>query len=277
MDSGGEGGRQGVVYRRHDVVAHQHGGLSAARFHASGKGQEVSGAELVQRTVVHGDARVGVHIVAVAGEVLQNAAHVVIGHLLYHGADALGGARRVQAAGAVIHEVGGAGGDVRPRGEIDVDAQGREQGVLGVGVGDQGLCAAGGEELLGGAVLFTAQVGIGADPDYGAALLVHAQEHGDARVRRCGLLVVPEGLDDIVGGLVRKVPAEEHIAAQVVGGDVLHGSVRRTADEEQLSHLFLRGQGGEQMVDLLGRQLLRRGLGRRGGSLFLNGGALFRL
>lgn len=62
----------------------------------------------------------------------------------------------------------------------------------------------------------------------------------------------------------------------MVGGDVLHGGFRRTADEEQLPHLFLRGEGGEQIVDLLGRQLLRRGLRGRGGSLFLNGGALFR-
>lgn len=187
-----------------------------------------------------------------------------------------GGARCVQATGAVIHEVGRVGGDVRHRSEIDVDAQGREQGVLFLRVRHQGLRAAGGEELLGGAVFFTAQVGIGADAHHGAALLVHAQKQRDARVRLGGVLVGSEGLDDGVGGLVRKVPAKEHIAAQMVGGDVLHGGFRRTADEEQLPHLFLRGEGGEQIVDLLGRQLLRRGLRGRGGSLFLNGGALFR-
>ena len=276
MDGGGEGGGQGVVHRRHDVVAHQHGGLAAAGFHAGGEGQKVSGAERIQGTVVHGDARVGVHIVAVAGEVLQYAAHVVARHLCHHGGDALGGARCIQAAGAVIHEVGRVGGDVRHRGEIDVDTKGREQGVLFLRVRHQGLCAARGQELLGRAVLFPPQVGIGADAHHGAALLVHAQKQGDARVRRCGVLVGAESLDDSVGGLVRKVPAKEHIAAQMIGGDVLHGGFRRTADEEQLPHLFLRGEGGEQRVDLLSRQLLRRRLRRRGGGLFLDGSALLR-
>ena len=83
------------------------------------------------------------------------------------------------------------------------------------------------------------------------------------------------GLDEFVGGFVLCVPDKEDIAAQVVGGDILHGTVRRAADEEQLAHLFLQGHGGEQVLHRLGGQFLRRGGGGRF-FRFLDGGRLLR-
>ncbi len=55
----------------------------------------------------------------------------------------------------------------------------------------------------------------------------------------------------------------------MVGSHVLRGAVGGTADEEQLPHLFLRGEGGEEVVNFLGCQFLFRGLRRRGGFLRL--------
>ena len=146
-----------------------------------------------------------------------------------------------------------------------------EEHILFPGVRQNTVHAAQGVQPLGRGEFFAAKVGIGAEADHGAALLVHTHEQGD----RGGVLIVLNGLDEFVGGFVLCVPAKEDIAAQVVGGDILHGTVRRAADEEQLAHLFLQGHGGEQVLHRLGGQFLRRGGGGRF-FRFLDGGRLLR-
>ena len=48
----------------------QHGGQVSAAVHARPEGQKVGGFEGLQWPLVHGDAGVGIHIIAVAREVL---------------------------------------------------------------------------------------------------------------------------------------------------------------------------------------------------------------
>ena len=223
----------------------QHRRSALSGFDADREGEKVAFFKGLQGPLVHGDAGVGVHIVPVAGEVLQYRQRTALCH------------------GPVIDEVGRVGRDVCHGGQIHVDPQGFQQGAFLLGVGYHGLHTALGVEGLRRLIFGAAQMGIGADPDNGAALLVHADQQRDAAVFRCGVLIAPEGLDHIVGGLVGKIPAEEHIAPQVIGPDVLQGVFRRTPDKEQLAHLFLQRQGVQNFLDLLGRQLLRRGLRRR--------------
>ena len=137
-----------------------------------------------------------------------------------------------------------------------------EEQILLPGIRQHRLHAAGGVGALGGAELGGPQVGIGTDPHHGAALLVHTDQQGDAGVRRGGVLIALDGLDQAVGGLVRRIPAEENVAPQVIGAHIGGRVCLRHPDEEQLAHLFLQGQGGEDLLHLLSGQLLRRGRGR---------------
>ncbi len=123
-------------------------------------------------------------------------------------------------------------------------------------------------------------MGVGADPDHRSPLLVHADEHRDSGIvfYRLGL-PGGDGLNQIVGGFVLGVPAEEKVAPQVIGGHVLQGVFRRNPDEKELARLLLQGhvlqkgqQGGFLRVPrgfrLLG--LFRRGLrGLRRGNVRL--------
>ena len=78
-------------------------------------------------------------------------------------------------------------------------------------------------------------MGIGTDPNDGAAFFIHTHEEGNL----CGGLIRGNGLDQIIGCFVLGVPAKEDVAAKMIGADILHGIFPRTANKEQLSHLFL--------------------------------------
>ena len=110
-------------------------------------------------------------------------------------------------------------------------------------------------------------MGIGADPHHRAALLIHTDQQRDAGVRRGGVLVALDGLDQAVGSLVRCVPAEEDVASQMIGAHVRDRFRVRHPDKKQLSHFFLQSHGGKQVLHLLGGQFFRCGLWR--GILFL--------
>lgn len=84
-----KGGGQGIVHAVDDVVAHKDEGRALRD--ARGKGQKVGGFKGFIRPLVHSDARVGVGIVPVAGEVLQNARNA---SLLIDGHDARDVVRR---------------------------------------------------------------------------------------------------------------------------------------------------------------------------------------
>lgn len=128
------------------------------------------------------------------------------------------------------------------RGKVHIDIQGAEQGVLFRRVGKDGLHVPLGIELLGGEEGRFPELGVGADTDHGAALLVRSDEQGNLD----GVLAAVDGIPDLVRRFVFKIPTEQEIAAQVV----LLGqgrSIRLGAPgEEKLTHLFLQGHGGQQ-------------------------------
>ena len=113
-------------------------------------------------------------------------------------------------------------------------------------------------------------MGIGADPHHRAALFVHADQQRDSGVHSRGVLIALNGLDQSIGSLVRRIPAEENVAPQVIGAHIGGRVCLRHPAEEQLAHLFLQGQGGKQVLHLLGGQFLRRGFRGRLRLLGLN-------
>ena len=259
VDIGGQGGGEVCVHAFHNVVGDQHGGSVSAALKPGGEGEKVPVHKVLVGALVQGDAGVGVGVVTVAGKVLQHAAHAVSGHLAGDSGDIVRRGLGVLAKGAVENKIAGAGGDVRHRRQVHVEAQSAQQHILLPGVRQDAFHAAQGVQSLGRSKFFTAKVRIGADTHYGAALLVHADQQGDSG----RVLIALDGLDEFVGGFVFCIPAKEDIAAQMVGIDVLNGVFRRTADEEQLAHLFLQGHGGQQFL---------QGVGFRGrGSGLLNG------
>ena len=281
MDRRGQGGGELRVHGLHDVVGHQHRGVSGLDSRL--ERQEVAALKGLQAPGVQGDAGVGVRVVPVAGEVLQNAADPALPHGRDHIGDIVRGGRRVLAQGPVEDEVAGVRGHVRHRGQVHVDAQGQQGGILFPGVGGKGVALAGGgeQQLLGGGEGPVKEIGIPAGPGDGAPLLVGADQQGDAGVGGRGVLIAGDGpchlfLCQPGAAGVLEVPAKEDVAPQVIGAHVRGGLRLRHPDEEQLAHLLLQRQGGEQVLDFRRGQLLRRGLRRRlgllGGGRFPGGG-----
>lgn len=108
------------------------------------------------------------------------------------------------------------------------------------------------------------------DPHHRAALLVHADQQRDSGVHSRGVLIALNGLDQSIGSFVRRIPAEEDVAAQMIGAHVGDRVCVGYPDKEQLADLFLQGQGGKQVLHLLGGQFLRRGFRGRLRLLGLN-------
>lgn len=77
-------------------------------------------------------------------------------------------------------------------------------------------------------------------------------------------------LDQSIGSFVRRIPAEEDVAAQMIGAHVGDRVCVGYPDKEQLADLFLQGQGGKQVLHLLGGQFLRCGFRGRLRLLGLN-------
>ena len=85
MDRRGEGGGGVSVQCLNDVVADQH--RAAARLDSGGEGEQIAAFQLLKGAAVNCQPGVGVGVVAVAGEVLQDAAHAVLPGLGDHGGD----------------------------------------------------------------------------------------------------------------------------------------------------------------------------------------------
>ena len=80
VDRDGQGSRAFLVHAGYDVVGDQDHGRPA--FDAAAKGQQIGFCDGITGTSVDGDAGVCIGIVALAGEVLQYAAHLVLFHHL---------------------------------------------------------------------------------------------------------------------------------------------------------------------------------------------------
>ena len=235
MDRGGQRSRGGRVHTRHDVVGDQH--HLRPRVDPRLEGQKIGGDEGVPAAAVMGDPRVGVLVVAVAGEVLQHAGHPLPVHLLHHCGHILRRLLRVPAETAGIDEVLRVGGDIAHRREVHIDAQAFQQLAFLRGVRPDRLQPTGGVQLLGGGKGFVPIGGVAADTVHGAALLVHADEQGDVRRR----LIAPDSLGRLFRRAVFKVPSKEDIAPQVVLGGLFRGTGVWAAGDEHLPHLLLQG------------------------------------
>ena len=258
MPGGRQGGRHVPVLAGDDVVAHQH--AAGPGVHTGLEGQKVLLQEGVVGAVIHGDARMGVGVVAVAREVLEHAAHAAFLIDPHHLGDHPRGGLGVQAQGAVVHKGPGLPGDVAHRGEVHVDAQ-VLQGVdlILLHAGDKPR-APGVVQVPGRPVGLVADVGIGGGPHHGAPLLVHPDEQGDLG----GGLPPSDVLPDLLGSKTLKVPAEEDVAPKLVLAHILQGALRRDSNEKQLPNFLFQGHGR--------KKLLRRGAGGLG--LGLRGGLL---
>ena len=237
----GQGGGPLPVDAGDDVVGHQH--AAGPGVDAGLEGQEVLLLEGLVGAAVGSDARMGVGVVAVAGEVLQDAAHLVLPVHVHHLVYITRGGGGVLAQGAVVHKGPGLPGDVAHRGEVHVQAQVPEHlALVALGV-EHRLHAPGVVQVPGGPVGLVAQVGVVADPGDGAALLIGAHEHGYFGLGLAGgnLLL------DLLPGEAHKVPAKKDVAAKLVLAHRLGGAVGE-ADEKQLAHLFLQRHGRKQLL-----------------------------
>ncbi len=239
------GRRQGsglsAVQTGHDVVGYHH--ASGAVIDPPGKGKQVPGAEGFQRPQVCDHSRVGVPVVPIAGEMLEHTAHAVLlierrlpGRVVRRDLRGL-------AQGAGVHKVGGIQGHIAHRGKIHIDPQaGEEVYLFLLGLQHVGH-PTGGIKVTGRSKGCRAQLGIGADPYHGAALLIHSDEQGDPG----GVLAASDLLPHLGGGQAAEIPAEQHQAAELMLPHFC-GGIGRAADKEHLLHLFLQGHGQQQPI-----------------------------
>ena len=85
------------------------------------KRQEIRLPEDVHRPFVNGDAGVRVHVIAVAGEVLEHHAGLVADHLRDHRADVFAGLLGVHAEAARVNEIARVGRNVAHGRKINID------------------------------------------------------------------------------------------------------------------------------------------------------------
>ena len=225
------------------------------RVNARAEGEKILRRELLIGAAVNGDARVGIHIVAIAGEVLEDradgpqlTAHAALVHLCDGGFDVSGGGLGAFAEGAGIDKVRAVLRHIRHGGEVDVHAVGEESGVEGAGLLGDGGKAAGAVDALGGFALFTEEIGVAARAGHGAALFVGADEEGDGGILRRSVLERTEFRAE--GFFREEVPrrvliigGEEQHAAEMIVRDALFHLRRFAADEEELAHLFFKAHG----------------------------------
>ena len=123
MDGRREGGGKRFIHRSHDVVGDENRRGASAGPDPSLERQKIGGEKALQAPLIHGDARVGVHIISIAREVLEDAAHAAgLPHSGNHAGDIIRGGLGVLSQGPVIDKILWFGGDVCHRREIHVDA-----------------------------------------------------------------------------------------------------------------------------------------------------------
>ena len=121
----------------------------------------------------------GVHIAAIAGKMLENRPEFSAVHGLHHRFDISGGLLGIFAEGAGVYIVGWIVGHIADRSQIDVDAQGLEQGRLFYGIADNQRKAALGVQGLRGVEGRGPEGFVQAYPVNVAALLVHTDQQGN--------------------------------------------------------------------------------------------------
>ena len=160
-------------------MAHEH--ERRARRDARGKGQKVGGLKGLIAALVNGDARVGVDIVAVAGEVLQHARNARRLILRYDPGNVVCRRLRVLSERAGMDKVVFIGRYVAHGGEIHVDAERLETLVIAQRFFKKAVHPRRGVQLLRRLEGRGKEVRVPARARDGAALLIAADEKRKVR------------------------------------------------------------------------------------------------
>ena len=236
MHSRGEGGGILGIQGLHNGVAHKN--RVSACGDSRGKGLEICLFQFIQRPPICGNAHVGVRVVPVAGEMLQDTSNAVLGHAVHGAGDKFCGGVRVLAQGALIHESPGVRRDVAHGPQIHIQPQAPKKFAFLPFVVPSPLHASLIKGSPGGGKAAAAKGWVTADSCDGAAFLIHRQQQGNIC---CRLIAVQSG-PQRVRSLVFKILGKEHKAAQMVGFCVLQGRFGIAPGEEQLANPFFDGQ-----------------------------------
>ena len=180
------------------------------------------------------DGGVGIHIVAVAGEVFDGADQTATVHGADHG---LGICRRFSGGtseGAVIDEIFGACGHIADRCVIEIDAKIQKKSSLFLGVPADFFQSAFCIQGLRIRERFLPELREFACAHHSAALFVCGKEKrqiGDA-------VPLPDGIAQGVRRAVFKIHGVEGKAAELIGGNGILGAFLRTADNKKLPDFF---------------------------------------
>ena len=209
------------------------------------KGQKIGRYKGFIAALVLSDAGVGVHIVAIAGEMLEGAAHAASFHGRNYRLNIGAGCRRVLTEGTGIDKVAGVGGQIAHRRQIYVKAQVLEKDALFPGVPSHIVQPALGEQILRGGKPFAAKGRKPADTGNRAALFVHADEKGDV----CCRLIAFDFRFQRIRCFPLHIVCEQNIAGRVILLYIRHRRVFPAADKEHLPYLFFQRHPIEDGID----------------------------
>ena len=246
MDRGGEGGGGVSVQCLNDVVADQY--RTAARVNSGGEGEQIAAFQLLKGAAVNCQPGVGVGVVAVAGEVLQDAADLVGVHQPDGSGDKLPGGFSVLPQRALVHKGAWVFGNITHRPQIDIDPERLQQltdiFLIGKRLGQPAV----GKGFPWRGKALGAEGGVAADSGDGSALLVHGQQQGDAG----GGLIAGQCLPEGTRRLTFKILPKQDKAAQMVCLNVGQRGFSVTARQKQLSDPFLDRHGIQKFLNRVG-------------------------
>ena len=246
MDRGGEGGGGVSVQCLNDVVADQH--RTAARVNSGGEGEQIVAFQFLQGAAVNCQPGVGVGVVAVAGEVLQDTADLVGVHQPDGSGDKLPGGFSVLPQRALVHKGAWVFRNITHRPQIDIDPERLQQLTDIFLIGKRLSQPAVGKGFPWRGKALGAEDGVAADSGDGSALLVHGQQQGDAG----GGLIAGQCLPEGTRRLTFKILPEQNKAAQMVCLNVGQRGFSVTARQKQLPDPFLDRHGIQKFLNRVG-------------------------
>ena len=190
----------------------------------------------------------GVGVVAVAGEVLQDAADLIGVHQPDGSGNKLPGGFSVLPQRALVHKGAWVFGNITHRPQIDIDPERLQQltDIFLIGKRLSQPAVSKGFPWRGKAL--GAEDGVAADSGDGSALLVHGQQQGDAG----GDLIAGQCLPEGTRRLTFKILPEQNKAAQMVCLNVGQRGFSVTARQKQLPDPFLDRHGIQKFLNRVG-------------------------
>ena len=246
MDRGGEGGGGVSVQCLNDVVADQY--RTAARVNSGSEGEQIVAFQFLQGAAVNCQPGVGVGVVAVAGEVLQDAADLVGAHQPDGSGDKLPGGFSVLPQRALVHKGAWVFGNITHRPQIDIDSKRLQQLADIFLIGKRLSHPAVGKGFPWRGEALRAEGGVAADSGDGAAFLVHGQQHWNSG----GGLIAGQRLPEGTRRLTVKILPEQDKAAQMVRLNIRQRGFGIAARQKQLPDPLLDRHGIQKFLNRVG-------------------------